>query len=137
VWLLLAMTVMRRGQALALQRRDVDFDEAWLTVRRAAKLVKGEGERIQVGKPKTGRARARVIDLDPSTLAVLRAHRALLATVSLSLARDDALVLGTFDGSVRHPERSSRTFRTRIVHSPRPLSLRRVTSRCARCSWHR
>jgi integrase len=113
-WLLLSMTGMRRGEALALQWRDVDFDKGRLTVRRAATLVKvkGEGERIIVGKPKGGKSR--VVDLDPGTLAVLRARRAFLATVSLVLARDDALVLGTLDGQVRHPERFSRTWDYRI-----------------------
>jgi hypothetical protein len=34
------------------------------------------------------------LSLDPGTLAVLRARRAFPTTVSLALARDDALVLG-------------------------------------------
>jgi integrase len=118
-WLLLAMTGMRRGEALAVQWRDVEASA--VAVRRAAKLikVKGEGERLIVGRPKSGKSR--VIDLDPQTLAVLRAHRAYLATISLALARDDALVLGTLDGQVRHPERFSRTFRSRLTAARREL----------------
>jgi integrase len=120
-WLLLAMTGKRRGEALALQWRDVDFDAGRLTVRRAAKLVKvkGEGERLIIGLPKGGKSR--VVDLDPATLAVLRAHRAFLATISLALARDDARVFGTLDGGIRHPERFSRTFRGRLAQARRAL----------------
>jgi hypothetical protein len=53
-----------------------------------------------------------VIDVDPQTVATLRAHRAELATISLSLARDHAPVLGTIDGEIRHPERFSLALKT-------------------------
>ena len=43
-WLLLAMTGMRRGEALAVRWGDVDFDAGTLAVRRSAVLVKAEGE---------------------------------------------------------------------------------------------
>jgi len=68
-WLLLAMTGMRRGEALAVRWGDVDFDTGTLAVRRSAVLVKaeGEGERLEVGPPKSGKSR--VIDLDGRTLA--------------------------------------------------------------------
>ena len=104
-WLMLAMTGMRRGEALALQWKNVNFDAGTVAVRRSVTPVKtkGEGERIEKGLPKSGKAR--VVDMDPVTLAILRAHRSTLASVSLSLARDDALVLGGLDGQFRHPER--------------------------------
>lgn len=107
-WTLLAMTGMRRGEALGLRWGDVDFDAGRLAVRRAATLVKhmGQGEEILVGPPKSGRAR--VVDLDPQTLATLRAHRASQGALSLSLARDNTYVLADLQGKVRHPERFSR-----------------------------
>jgi integrase len=83
-WSLLALTGMRRGEALALRWGDVDFDDATIAVRRAVTLVKTKGERLVVGTPKSGKAR--VIDVDPQALATLRAHRAELATISLTLA---------------------------------------------------
>ena len=113
-WQLLAATGMRRGEVLALRWRDVGVAAATVAVRRSAVLVKhyGEGETIEVGPPKSGRAR--VVDVDPRTVAVLRAHRAGLAELDLRLARDDALVLPANDGGVRHPERFSRTFVSRV-----------------------
>jgi integrase len=50
-WSLLALTGMRRGEALALRWGDVDFDGATIAVRRAVTLVKtkGTGEQLVVG----------------------------------------------------------------------------------------
>lgn len=116
-WSLLALTGMRRGEALALRWGDVDFDGATIAVRRAVTLVKtkGEGEQLVVGTPKSGKAR--VIDVDPQTLATLRDHRAELGTISLTLAREDAPVLGTIDGEIRHPERFSLAFKNRLARA--------------------
>jgi integrase len=116
-WLLLAMTGMRRGEVLALQWRDIDLGAGTIAVRRSATLIKtkGQGERIDVGKPKS--CKARVVDIDELTVAALRAHRKTIGTVSLALARDDAYVLGTVDGTVRHPERFSLAFKNRIARA--------------------
>jgi integrase len=109
-WQLLASTGMRRGEALALRWGDVDLDAGRLSVRRSATVVevKGEGERIIVGPPKSGKPRT--VDLDPDTAAGLRTHKAAQGTLSLSLAREDAYVFASLDGTVRHPERFSRKF---------------------------
>jgi integrase len=58
-----------------------------------------------------------VIDLDPQTMAVLRGHRAELATISLSLARGDAPVLGRIEGEIRHPERFNLAFKNRLARA--------------------
>jgi integrase len=120
-WLLLAMTGMRRGEALAVRWGDVDFDAGHLAVRRSAVLIKakGEGERLVVGPPKSGKSR--VIDLDMRTLAALRAHRAERGALSLALARDDAYVLGRLDGGLRHPERLSREFTRQLASAAHQL----------------
>jgi integrase len=55
-----------------------------------------------------------VVDVDPRTVAALKAHRAALAALDLRLARDDALVLPSNAGEVRHPERFSRAFASRV-----------------------
>lgn len=75
-WHVLAMTGMRRGEALGLIWGDVDLNAATLVVRRSAGMVKVKGVRAvtESGDTKTGRSR--VIDLDPGTVAVLRAHKA-------------------------------------------------------------
>lgn len=120
-WLLLAMTGMRRGEALGLRWGDVDFDVSTVSVRRSAGLVhtNGEGGQILIGTPKSGKAR--VIDLDPQTLATLRSYRTQRAALSLTFARADAYVFGTLDGSVRHPERFSRLFLQRLRDVRRAL----------------
>jgi integrase len=104
-WTLLAMTGMRRGEALALRWRDVDLDAATVSVRRSAGVVrvKGEGAEIAEGGTKSGKPR--VIDLDAATVAVLRAHRKARGGMALQLARDDALVFGDHEGRHLHPER--------------------------------
>ena len=75
--------------------------------------------RLQEGQTKSGKAR--VIDLDETTLAALKAHRASVASVSLMLARDDALVLGTLAGDYMHPDRFSRRFNETLQAAPREL----------------
>ena len=114
-WKLLAMTGMRRGEALALRWGDIDLDGATLAVRRSVGVVKtfGNGQEIITGPPKSGKAR--VIDLDAQTITMLRAHRLARAGISLTLAREDGLVLGRVDGTVWHPERFSREWINRMA----------------------
>jgi hypothetical protein len=69
-----------------------------------------------------------VIDLDPQTMAVLRGHRAELATISLSLARGDAPVLGRIDGEIRHPERFNLAFK-KPARPGTPQARRRRSTR--------
>lgn len=113
-WTLLAMTGMRRGEALGLRWGDIDFDASTIAVRRSAGLIKthGNGEEVIVGPPKSGKSR--VIDIDPTTVAALRAWRSQMGLIALSLARPDAYVLGRVTGEIRHPERFSRAFNSRV-----------------------
>jgi integrase len=120
-WRLLAATGMRRGEALALRWRDVDLDAGRLQVRRSVGTVKTKGaaEQLVEGPTKTGQAR--VVDIDSDTVAALRAYRATRGSLSLDLVRDAALVLGTFDGRYRHPERYSRRFVEQVAQASRAL----------------
>jgi integrase len=113
-WMLLAMTGMRRGEALALRWRDIALDAGTVSVRRSAGIVrvKGEGAAVSEGKTKTGKAR--VIDLDAATVAVLRSQRRARGMVHLNHVRDDALVFGDHEGHHLHPERFTRTFRAEV-----------------------
>jgi integrase len=66
-----------------------------------------------VGGTKSGKPR--VIDLDPATVALLRAYRKERGSLALQLARDDALVFGTIEGGHRNPETVSRQFRADVA----------------------
>lgn len=120
-WHVLAMTGMRRGELLALRWRDLDLDAATASVRRSAGVVrvKGQGVTITEGPTKTGKPR--VIDLDPATVALLRAHRRERGTMALQLARDGALVFGDHEGRHRHPERFSRMFAQTLARCRKQL----------------
>jgi integrase len=72
LWRLLAMTGMRRGEALGLAWDDLDMEGGRLTIRRAWVPVNGVA---QMSEPKTKRGR-RTIALDPVTLQVLKGHAA-------------------------------------------------------------
>jgi integrase len=121
LWYLLAMTGMRRGEALALRWRDLDLDAATLSVRRSAGVirVKGQGATVAEGPTKTNKPR--VVDLDAATVAVLRAWRLARAAMALQLARDDALVFGDHEGRHMHPERVSRTFKNTLARCAKQL----------------
>ena len=68
---LLAMTGMRRSEAVGLRWSDVDLRAGSLTIAQAATVVDGD-EVVDV--PKTRRSR-RTIDLDSDTAALLQRHR--------------------------------------------------------------
>jgi integrase len=70
--------------------------------------TKGAGQEVVEGPTKTGQAR--VVDIDPDTVATLEEYRSLRRSISPELVRDTSLVLGNLDDSHRHPERYSRTF---------------------------
>ncbi|GAA2004416.1 site-specific integrase [Nocardiopsis rhodophaea] len=121
-WFVLAMTGIRRGELLALRWRDIDLDTGTMAVRRSVGIVrvKGKGAEITEGPTKTNRPR--VIDLDEPTVNLLRAHRRERGSLSLQLARDDALVFGDHEGAWRHPERFSRSFREHLIRCRKQLA---------------
>ena len=72
LWGLLAMTGMRRGEALGLSWEDLDMEAGAVAIRRAWIPVDGVA---QFSEPKSRRSR-RTIALDPVTLEALKAHAA-------------------------------------------------------------
>jgi integrase len=116
LWYVLAHTGMRRGECLTLRWRDIDLEGGTVAVRRSVGVIRnaGEGATVEEGDTKSGKPR--VIDLDAATVALLRAYRKERGLMHLSLARDEALVLGDHEGGHRHPERVSRTFRAELEH---------------------
>ncbi len=71
IWLLLALTGMRRGEALGLRWQDIDFDAATMNVAQTSVVVDNA---MRVSFPKT-RAGRRVITLEPILVEALREHR--------------------------------------------------------------
>jgi integrase len=72
LYVLLATTGMRRGEALGLRWRDLDLDGAELHIVQTLAAI---NYKPVITTPKTKRSR-RLIYLDGDTIAVLRAHRA-------------------------------------------------------------
>lgn len=111
LWLLLALTGMRKGEALAL--RWSDWDESTSTLRIRRTLVDGGREYVE-HEPKTTRSR-RTLDVPEALAVALRAHRARQAADRLragpSWADDVGRLLTTTKGTALDPRWCNRAFR--------------------------
>ncbi|MFN2525524.1 MAG: tyrosine-type recombinase/integrase [Actinomycetota bacterium] len=107
LWVLLATTGMRRGEALGLRWSDVDLANAQLAVRQS--LV-AAGSEVYLSKPKTARGR-RVVALDERTVEALTGHRRRQERERRSRPHDDAdLVFCEPDGGPLSPPAISKLF---------------------------
>jgi integrase len=130
LWVLLATTGMRRGEALGLRWSDVDLDAGRLRVVQTIIQVRSK---VTVGEPKTARGR-RPIALDAGTVAVLRDHRRRALEQRLlvgSAFEDRGLVFHHPDGSCLKPDAVSAAF-VRRVHA---AGLPRLTLKGLRHTW--
>jgi integrase len=119
LWHLLAMTGMRRGEALGLLWEDVDLENGRLSVRRA--LIPS-GALVVVSEPKTARGR-RSIALDPETVEVLKRQAGQQLADQIAQGDewiDSGLVFTKEDGTAWHPEVASRCFRQALQRSLLP-----------------
>ena len=119
LWLTLAMTGLRRGEALALRWTDVDLERARLSVRRSLVPINGT---VEVHEPKTSRGR-RLVALDPFTVSVLRAWSRRQKEERLEWGpdwTDSGLVFTRPDGKLIHPERVSKAFRAAVKKTGLP-----------------
>lgn len=115
LWFTLARTGMRRGEALALQWRDVDFKTAKISIRRAAdSAAKGETKVTKSGK-------ARVIDIDAQLLTELKKLKSLRGSLSLDLARPAAFIFSYDDGRLRDPAVISNRWKRRTSAAAKVL----------------
>ncbi len=114
LWRLACMTGMRRGELIGLRWSDVDFDHDRLSIRQTIVPVHG---RPTVSDTKTHRSE-RTIDLDTTTLAELRRHRARQGADKLAVGADytDAdLVFAHPDGHMLNPKRVTEWFKRRAA----------------------
>jgi hypothetical protein len=119
LWHLLAMTGLRRGEALGLRWEDVDLQAGSLSVRRA--LIPN-GRKVVVSEPKTARS-CRLVVFDPETVEVLKWQAARQLAHQLE-QRDEwietGLVFTKESGDAWHPEVVSRFFRQALKRSLLP-----------------
>lgn len=104
-WRVSAMTGMRRGEVLGLRWADVDLDHGRIAVRNAIVTVAYE---VLHSTPKSHQAR--VIDLDPLTVTMLRGHRGRQDAERDGYESDQGLVFCAEDGSPIHPQSFSQAF---------------------------
>jgi len=130
LWVLLATTGMRRGEALGLRWSDLDLDTGRARVVQTIIPITGA---VSVGEPKTGRGR-RSVSLDSATVAVLRDHRHRMRQERLLVGADFndlGLLFHQPDGSWLHPEAVSEAFLRRV----RRYDLPRITLHGLRHTW--
>lgn len=123
LWVLLATTGVRRGEALGLRWSDVDLDRGTISVSQTITTV---GTRVVISPPKTDRSRRRLV-LDRDTVRVLAAHheaqdrdRTLMGTSARTTGRTSDLVFADPDGGPIHPDSVTRRFKTLVRQSGLP-----------------
>ena len=130
LWVLLATTGMRRGEALGVRWSDVDLDAGRLRVVQTIIQVRSK---VTVGEPKTARGR-RPIALDAGTVAVLHEHRRRSLEDRMLVGPDfddHGLVFHQPDGSCLKPEAVSAAFVRRV----RQAELSPLTLKGLRHTW--
>jgi integrase len=117
-WHLAAMTGMRRGEILGLRWKDVDLENARVSIRQALVSVAYE---VIASTPKNHQAR--VIDLDAGTVELLRSHQQHQRSDKDEWGReyiDQDLVFCKGDGSPLHPQSFSQAFERLVAGSALP-----------------
>lgn len=123
----LALTGCRRGEALGLRWAAVDWERTSVAIRQTLiPLTKASGKGRE-GRivPRTKTDRTRLVELDATTLAMLRTWRARQAEERLLVSAgycDHDLIFCRPDGLPFHPEAFSKTFDRRL-RQPRYAGL--------------
>lgn len=108
LWHVIAYTGVRRSEALALRWGDIDMKHERVSIRRALDTAR----KGQVKSTKTGGGRA--IDVDATTVAVLRSYKAVRGSIHLLHAHAEAYVFGNLNGDLRAPNEISRRWVYRV-----------------------
>ncbi len=113
LWHTMAMTGLRRGEALALRWEDVDLKAGRISVRRSHVPV---GATVIVSQPKTRRG-TRLLSIDPGTVAVLKKrcqHQREERLAWDGAWNETGLVFTRENGSMIHPERATKNFASAV-----------------------
>jgi integrase len=116
---LIALRGLRRGEAAGLRWCDIDLDGKTATI---SQQLQQYGGRMVVCPPKTPHS-MRVIALDRTTVAALRAHRdrqRAEATAAGNAWHDSGYVITSLNGGPMAPDRLSRTFKTLAAQAGLP-----------------
>lgn len=113
LWMLLAMTGMRRGEVMGLRWCDVDLERGKAAVRQTVVV---NNYKIEMSEPKTARGR-RVVALDDHTMIELRSYKDQLKPES-----EDELLFHYRTGNPRNPIDISKRF----IKLSRDAGLRRI-----------
>jgi integrase len=97
LWHLYCYSGLRRGEGVALQWDDINFETGVLSVRRAS----DSGLRKAIKPTKTYKERP--VRLDEETLAVLKAYKTERSALGIQHVTGKAFVFGNLDGTVRNP----------------------------------
>lgn len=119
LWLLAALTGMRRGELCGVKWSDVNLDGGQLVVRRSRVPV--SGRTIVETTPKTKNARS--IALAPATVAALRAHRKRQKEDRLACGpawQDTGYMFTTEDGSPLRPDAVTQAFNEHVKAAELP-----------------
>lgn len=130
LWVLLATTGLRRGEALGLRWADLDLDAGRL---RVVQTVIQTRSTVSIGEPKTDHGR-RSMKLDHATVEVLRALRHRTNQERLLVGPDfvdQGLVFHQPDGGWLRPDAVSATFLRRVARHGLP----RLTLHGLRHTW--
>ena len=121
LWMLIATTGLRRGEALGLRWSDIDLETGRAQINQTVIAI---GWNVHIGQPKSQAGR-RPIALDPATVEVLRKHRrSIPARPASTGAGGDQLVFCEPDGEPCHPERVYQAFRRAVLrHHLPPIPL--------------
>ena len=118
LWQVYAMTGLRRGEALGLRWKDIDFSAPALHIHQQAIIEHGA---IQLRACKTPRS-VRTITIDAATVTLLRVQRAQVLAAMLKAVTwtDNDLVFPAKDGTAKNPDVITRAWKDLVDTLPQP-----------------
>jgi integrase len=136
LWVLMLTSGLRRGEALALQWDDIDFDASTVSISKALVQVNGVPT---MSKPKTQKS-YRTIALGEGTVQALRAHRRRQTEERLAADEwvDPGHIFTRLDGSAVRPDRAYVCFKRIVEREGLPwITLHGLRHTMAsRYGWH-